>query len=101
MSLEHSRLSVSQCLCERIRVGVCVCVCVCVCVRDNERERETFVYRPVNMPKENISTGPVDQIHMSGTRLLSDEQSHQTTRQRPKEPSANENNREELQTKQA
>ncbi len=65
------------------------------------RERETFVYRPVNMPKENISTGPVDQIHMSGTRLLSDEQSHQTTRQRPKEPSANENNREELQTKQA
>lgn len=69
-------------------------------MRDNERERETFVYRPVNMPKENISTGPVDQIHMSGTRLLSDKQSHQTTMQIPKEPSANENNCEELQTKQ-
>ncbi len=40
-------------------------------MRVNERE-ETFVYRPVNVPKENISTGPVDQIHMSGTRLLSD-----------------------------
>jgi len=62
VSLEHSRLSVSQCLCE----GISVCV--------REREREMFVYRPVNMPKENISTGPVDQIHMSGTRLLSDEQ---------------------------